>query len=356
MTIVYFVIAAVALAGAVGLLWLDRQRSADERNQRAEWGEQHDFKYRESDGKLRKVFGRATMDVPDHLTVRDVAYGNYGGAEAVVFDLAETATIVAVRRSSASKVFIDLRHEDVLAPAEDDVELLGAMGARVMFSNDLDVARRVCDRRMVTLANNAPAYVEVLWNEGNWALGSMPLTADPDELDTGLEVVRRFADLLRVLPPLRDPQDAPDPRDPHGPIRAELADEKTENMRDENRREALLREQEDGPRPAAPTPRPGAAGSGRFPQPGQSGRNPAPGFARPEDRNPARPDGRPLPPQPEPRTASGRVAAPIPIRRNVARETDVEPAGGEPLDTNFEDHSEQPRDRAPRPNRHRRRD
>ncbi|MGW0038353.1 hypothetical protein [Gordonia sp. NPDC003376] len=255
MTIVYFVIAAVALAGAAVLLWLDRRRTSVTGHRRAIWGEEHDFKFRESDTKLRTVFGRATMNAPGHVSVQDVAYGHYGGAEAVVFDLAETATVIAVRRSAASSVVVDLRHEDVLAPAEDDVELLGAMGPRVMFSNNLDAARRVCDRRMVTLATKAPAYIEVLWNEGNWALGSLPLTNDPEELDTGLEVVRRFADLLRVLPPMREPQDAPDPRDPHGPTRAELADEKTENMRDKNRRARLesVPDAVDDEPPAEPT-------------------------------------------------------------------------------------------------------
>ncbi|MCG7635218.1 MULTISPECIES: type III secretion system chaperone family protein [Gordonia] len=238
MTTVYFLIAAVALLGAGVLLWLDRQRSSDARHQRAVWGDEHEFKFRESDTKLRKVFRRATMNVGDHIPVQDVAYGHYAGVEAVVFDLAETATVIAVRRSSPSHVVVDLRHEDVLAPAEEDVELLGAMGPRVMFSNNLDVARRVCDRRMVALANKAPAFVEVLWNEGNWALGSMPVTNDPAKLNTGLEVVRRFADLLRVLPPVREPEDSPDPRDPHGPTRAELADEKTESLRDKRRRQA----------------------------------------------------------------------------------------------------------------------
>lgn len=238
MTTVYFLIAAVALLGAGVLLWLDRQRSSVARHQRAVWGDEHEFKFRESDTKLRKVFRRATMNVGDHIPVQDVAYGHYAGVEAVVFDLAETATVIAVRRSSPSHVVVDLRHEDVLAPAEEDVELLGAMGPRVMFSNNLDVARRVCDRRMVALANKAPAFVEVLWNEGNWALGSMPVTNDPAKLNTGLEVVRRFADLLRVLPPMREPEDSPDPRDPHGPTRAELADEKTESLRDKRRRQA----------------------------------------------------------------------------------------------------------------------
>ncbi|HNP55621.1 hypothetical protein [Gordonia sp. UBA7599] len=237
-SIVYFLISAVALAGAGVLLWLDHQRSTVARAGREVWGDAKGFHYRASDSKLRRVFRRATMDVPDHVDVRDVAFGDYDGAEAVVFDLTETATVIAVRRKAASQVIIDLRHEDVLAPAETDVELLGAMGPRVVFSNNLDVARRVCDRRMIALANAAPPFIEVLWTEGKWALGSMPLTNDPARLDAALDVVRRFADLLRVLPPSVDPQDAPDPRDPHGPHIAELADEKTENMRDKRRREA----------------------------------------------------------------------------------------------------------------------
>ncbi|MFT4087167.1 MAG: hypothetical protein QM658_08410 [Gordonia sp. (in: high G+C Gram-positive bacteria)] len=239
MTIVYFVIAVLALVGAGVLLWLDRTRSEQVHHQRAVWGQKHSFKFRDTDSKLRSVFHRAAMDAPDHVRVRDVAYGVYAGAEAVVFDLEETSTIVAVRRPTASSVTVDLRHEDVLAPAEEDVDLLGAMGPRVMFASNLDAARRVCDRRMVSLAGEAPAYLEILWNEGNWALGSMPITTSDERLDVALDTVRRFADLLRVLPPAVEPQDAPDPRDPHGPDIAELADKKTDALRDEKRRAAF---------------------------------------------------------------------------------------------------------------------
>lgn len=320
-TIVYFVIAALALAGAVVLLWLDRQRSNVARHQRAVWGDEHDFKFRESDTKLRKVFHRATMNVPDHVAVRDVAFGHYGGVEAVVFDLVDTATVVAVRRTGPSPVVIDLRHEDVLAPIEEDVELLGAMGPRVMFSNNLDVARRVCDRRMVALANKAPAFVEVLWNEGNWALGSMPLTNDVGELNTGLDVVRRFADLLRVLPPMRDPQDTPDPRDPHGPTRAELADEKTDHMRDKERgRRARAAAVPGGDEPTAAAP-----ATVRTPPPDL-----AKGRAEKTRTDAPRTDSRVEAPRTEtPRTEAPRPAAgptggargprPMPVRRGTER-------------------------------------
>ncbi|MGC5247469.1 hypothetical protein ACPXB3_11160 [Gordonia sp. DT219] len=328
MTIVYFVIAAIALAGAVALLWLDRRRSSGTRHQRAIWGDEHDFKFREADTKLRTVFGRATMNAPDTVAVENVAYGHYGGVEVIVFDMSETATVIAVRRSSPSAVVVDLRHEDVLAPAEDDVELLGAMGPRVMFSNNLDAARRVCDRRMVSLATKAPAYVEVLWNEGNWALGSLPLTDDATELDTGLEVVRRFADLLRVLPPLREPQDAPDPRDPHGPTRAELADEKTENMRDKNRRARMEAAARDGaPRDGAP---PTAAAPTALRRPAEAPPRPRRASAAPAEGRPAAPaEGRPAAPATgrsgvpaEGRSSTpttGRRMSPMPVRGKQSR-------------------------------------
>ncbi len=312
MTIVYFLIAALAIAGAVVLLWLDRQRSTEKRHHRAVWGDRHGFAFRESDTKLRRVFRRAAMDVPDHVEVRDVAYGTYEDAEAVVFDLVDTATIVAVRRSAPSPVIVDLRHEDTLAPAEDDVELLGAMGPRVMFSNDLDVARRVCDRRMIALATSAPDYVEVMWTEGKWVIGSMPLTADDTKLDAALDVMRRFADLLRVLPPARDPQGSPDPRDPHGPTRAELADEKTENMRDKKRGEALRRE---------------PAGTGAIPiQAFDDAESPTTVWSPEPSSTPGRPAPRRAPASPLERGArpaprvpntdtSGRRMGPMPVQR-----------------------------------------
>ncbi|MBM7365322.1 hypothetical protein [Gordonia hydrophobica] len=298
MAIVYFVIAVLALAGAGALLWLDRNRSQQVHHQRAVWGETHSFKFRETDSKLRTVFHRAAMDAPEHVQVRDVAYGVYDGAEAVVFDLEDTATIVAVRRPAASSVTVDLRYEDVLAPAEDDVDLLGAMGSRVMFASNLDAARRICDRRMVTLATETPSYIEILWNEGNWALGAMPVTTEDERLDVALDTVRRFVDLLRVLPPAVVPQDAPDPRDPHGPTNDELADEKTESLRDKERRrrseEAAAAEPREPkpslldatPRPAEPQTRPGPPRiepiRGRSPRPAPEPRSGRERFAPPD--------------------------------------------------------------------------
>jgi hypothetical protein len=72
----------------------------------------------------------------------------------------------------------------------------------MVYSTNLDAARRACDRRMVTFAHTAPDCAEVMWNETNWTLVSMPIASTRAEWDEGLRTVRQFNDLLRVLPPV----------------------------------------------------------------------------------------------------------------------------------------------------------
>jgi hypothetical protein len=55
---------------------------------------------------------------------------------------------------------------------------------------------------MVTFAHTAPDCAEMMWNEQNWTLVSMPVTSTRAQWDEGLRTVRQFNDLLRVLPPI----------------------------------------------------------------------------------------------------------------------------------------------------------
>ena len=72
----------------------------------------------------------------------------------------------------------------------------------MVYSTNLDAARRACDRRMVTFAHTAPDCAEIMWNEQNWTLVAMPIASTRTQWDEGLRTVRQFNDLLRVLPPL----------------------------------------------------------------------------------------------------------------------------------------------------------
>jgi hypothetical protein len=83
----------------------------------------------------------------------------------------------------------------------------------MVYSTNLDAARRACDRRMVTFAHTAPDCAEIMWNEQNWTLVALPVTSTRTQWDEGLRTVRQFNDLLRVLPPLpqETPQEAGEP-------------------------------------------------------------------------------------------------------------------------------------------------
>jgi hypothetical protein len=113
--------------------------------------------------------------------------------------------VIALHRKVGTNVVMDLRLKGIAEPRESDIWLLGAIGPRMVYSTNLDAARRACDRRMVTFAHTAPDCAEIMWNEQNWTLISMPISSTRAQWDEGLRTVRQFNDLLRVLPPTGQP-------------------------------------------------------------------------------------------------------------------------------------------------------
>jgi hypothetical protein len=146
------------------------------------------------------------MSTVGNVAAHNVVLGQIRGEAVYIFDLEEVATVIALHRKVGTNVVVDLRLKGVKEPRESDIWLLGSIGPRMVYSTNLDAARRACDRRMVTFAHTAPDCAEIMWNEQNWTLVSMPIASTRAEWDEGLRTVRQFNDLLRVLPPL--PQDA----------------------------------------------------------------------------------------------------------------------------------------------------
>ncbi len=219
MYILYFVLAVLFAAAAAVLIWYERTHTPDVHKERSAWAAEREFVYRAADPSLRAKWHRGAMAGPDRGAIVDAAHGTYFGDSAYVFDLQNIATVVAVARDGSSGVLLDLRGAEVPPPHEPGMDALGALGPRVLYTNNTDIARRVCDRRMVTLAEQVPAFVETLWNEGSWTLAAMPPTEDADDIDEALEAARQFRDLLRVLPPEGLGRTAPPtPRDPGQPV------------------------------------------------------------------------------------------------------------------------------------------
>ncbi|MGA5461968.1 trehalose monomycolate transport factor TtfA [Mycobacterium sp. NPDC050041] len=216
----WFTLSALCFVGAAVLLYVDIDRRRGLGRRRKSWAKSHGFDYEHESGDILKRWKRGVMSTVGDVNARNVVLGQIRGEAVFIFDLEDVATVIALHRKVGTNVVVDVRLKDIKEPRENDIWLLGAIGPRMVYSTNLDAARRACDRRMVTFAHTAPDCAEIMWNEQNWTLVSMPVTSTRAQWDEGLRTVRQFNDLLRVLPPVPQPAASqPAPRRSGSPSR-----------------------------------------------------------------------------------------------------------------------------------------
>jgi hypothetical protein len=198
----WFTLSALCFVGAAVLLYVDLGRRRGQGRRRKSWARSHGFDYESESADILNRWQRGVMSTVGDIPARNVVLGQIRGEAVYIFDLEDVATVIALHRKVGTNVVIDLRLKGLKEPRENDMWLLGAIGPRMVYSTNLDAARRACDRRMVTFAHTAPDSAEMMWNEQNWTLVSMPVTSTRAQWDEGLRTVRQFNDLLRVLPPV----------------------------------------------------------------------------------------------------------------------------------------------------------
>ena len=198
----WFTLSALCFVGAAVLLYVDIDRRRGLGRRRKSWAKSHGFDYEHESSDILKRWKRGVMSTVGDIAAKNVVLGQIRGEAVFIFDLEDVATVIALHRKVGTNVVVDLRLKGIKEPRENDIWLLGAIGPRMVYSTNLDAARRACDRRMVTFAHTAPDCAEIMWNEQNWTLVSMPVTSTRAQWDEGLRTVRQFNDLLRVLPPI----------------------------------------------------------------------------------------------------------------------------------------------------------
>ncbi len=198
----WFTLSALCFVGAAVLLYVDIDRRRGLGRRRKSWAKSHGFDYEHESRDILKRWKRGVMSTVGDISAKNVVLGQIRGEAVFIFDLEDVATVIALHRKVGTNVVVDLRLKGIKEPRENDIWLLGAIGPRMVYSTNLDAARRACDRRMVTFAHTAPDCAEIMWNEQNWTLVSMPVTSTRAQWDEGLRTVRQFNDLLRVLPPI----------------------------------------------------------------------------------------------------------------------------------------------------------
>jgi hypothetical protein len=208
----WFTLSALCFVGAGVLLYVDIDRRRGRSRRRRSWARSHGFDYERESSDILKRWKRGVISTVGDVAAHNVVLGQIRGEAVYIFDLEEVATVIALHRKVGTNVVVDLRLKGLKEPRESDIWLLGAIGPRMVYSTNLDAARRACDRRMVTFAHTAPDSAEIMWNEQNWTLVAMPISSTRAQWDEGLRTVRQFNDLLRVLPPVPQeaaPQEAP---------------------------------------------------------------------------------------------------------------------------------------------------
>src|SRR3954470_5924014 len=205
----WFTLSALCFVGAAVLLYVDIDRRRGLGRRRKSWAKSHGFDYEHESADLIKRWKRGVMSTVGDISAKNVVLGQIRGEAVFIFDLEDVATVIALHRKVGTNVVVDVRLKDIKEPRESDIWLLGAIGPRMVYSTNLDAARRACDRRMVTFAHTAPDCAEIMWNEPHWTLVSMPVTSTRAQWDEGLRTVRQFNDLLRVLPPTSQTTDVP---------------------------------------------------------------------------------------------------------------------------------------------------
>src|SRR6202008_1626248 len=129
------------------------------------WARSHGFDYEQESTEILKRWKRGIMStVGSNIPARNVVLGQIRGEAVFIFDLEEVATVIALHRKVGTNVVVDGRLKGLKEPRENDIWLMGSSGPRLVYSSNLDAARRACDRWMVTLSPTPPDGGEIIWN------------------------------------------------------------------------------------------------------------------------------------------------------------------------------------------------
>ncbi|WP_256673784.1 hypothetical protein [Nocardia cyriacigeorgica] len=206
MTAMWFGLAAIALVGAVVLLYFDRLQRQRTGHARQVWAKAQGYTYVSVEPALSSTWRRGALAKLGYLSAVDVVSGIRKGEKFVLFDLEDSATLVAVRRQIGSDIDVDMRLKTAAPPKDHDLELLGAIGDRVVFATNPEIARHAVDQRMVAFIETLPETVQMLWSEGNWTLGMLSVGTPAKEWEAAIDAVLRLSGLLHVLPPVAEPR------------------------------------------------------------------------------------------------------------------------------------------------------
>ena len=229
---VWFTIAGLAALAGCALLVSDRARLADHGRERRRWAALRGWGFVEADpvlpGRWRHgVIARSGGGGQGRDLVSGRLFTAGGRRQVYVFDHVQGSTVDAVvvavqRRAAPAGIVVELWLPSVPFPRDAGLELLGPVGVRYGFVDDVAAARSLLTPELVQACDDLGVDVPVAWLEEDWVLAAAPAGSAPTRLERLLRALGEIADQIEasggdgasagptVSPPPREDTDSPD--------------------------------------------------------------------------------------------------------------------------------------------------
>jgi hypothetical protein len=201
---IWFVVAAVALVAGLGLLAADRAREGSRNRERMRWANLRGWQFVEEDDRLPRQWAGGALGYFGAETASNVVAGSTftsdGRRPVFIFDIEVNgqipAVVVAVRCNRVHAVLLEMWLASVPFQRDGMPELLGPIGQRYAFADDVAGARALITQDLVDAADSLGGDVGVAWLENEWVLASVVPNAGPSRLERLLRDLGEIADIV----------------------------------------------------------------------------------------------------------------------------------------------------------------
>lgn len=201
---IWFVIAVIALVAGLALLAVDRSREGTRNRERLRWADLRGWQFAEEDPRMVSHWTEGAMGYFGAEAAVNVVAGttftSEGRRTVYVFDIEADrqipASVVAVRCSKPYPVLLELWLASVPFQRAEMPDLLGPVGQRYAFTDNIDLAKSTITQDFVDACNSLGGDVSVVWLEQDWVLAAVSANAGPSRLERLLRDVGEIADIV----------------------------------------------------------------------------------------------------------------------------------------------------------------
>ncbi|HYZ09364.1 MAG TPA: hypothetical protein VE709_12425 [Pseudonocardiaceae bacterium] len=205
---VWFTIAGLAAIAGCALLVSDHGRRTAYSRERRRWAALRGWRFEEADPVLpgrwhHGVIARSGGGGEGRDLVSGRLFTAGGRRQVHVFDhvqgaVADAVVVAAQRRAAPAGIVVEFWLPSVPFPPDAGLDLLGPVGVRYAFADDVAAVRPLLTPELVRTCDDLGADIPVVWLEQDWVLAAAPAGSTPARLERLLRALGEIADQLET--------------------------------------------------------------------------------------------------------------------------------------------------------------